>query len=283
VRLMNIVLSGIAAAAFANGAVAANAPYSFSTGAILPSGFSPDSSNIANSIAAQLAGSSVSGTFSYDALSPATGPTSGGPLGTRGTVYGVVRNPDGTFRSTSFSGLSASVGGAAGGPFTFTDPRGFSIVGNDAFQLACPPSQPGCTPTLVDFYGVQAEPGLFSPPTPPNPPANNISGFTINVAGSDYSLYNARFFWIEGQLIAPGTTPIPDFLSSNDLLATPPAFPGRLALDFVPAGNPGGTQYVVFFDGLSVTAVPEPETYAMLMAGFGLLGFIARRRKKLRG
>lgn len=28
-----------------------------------------------------------------------------------------------------------------------------------------------------------------------------------------------------------------------------------------------------------VTAVPEPETYAMLLAGLGLMGFVARRRK----
>jgi hypothetical protein len=33
-------------------------------------------------------------------------------------------------------------------------------------------------------------------------------------------------------------------------------------------------------DNLEVAAVPEPETYAMLMAGLGLLGFMARRRKQ---
>ena len=30
----------------------------------------------------------------------------------------------------------------------------------------------------------------------------------------------------------------------------------------------------------AVAAVPEPETYAMLLAGIGLLGFITRRRKE---
>lgn len=31
---------------------------------------------------------------------------------------------------------------------------------------------------------------------------------------------------------------------------------------------------------LNIVAIPEPETYAMLLAGLGLLGFIARRRKE---
>jgi len=32
--------------------------------------------------------------------------------------------------------------------------------------------------------------------------------------------------------------------------------------------------------GLKVAAIPEPETYALLMAGLGAVGFIARRRRK---
>jgi hypothetical protein len=32
--------------------------------------------------------------------------------------------------------------------------------------------------------------------------------------------------------------------------------------------------------GLRVAAIPEPETYALLMAGLGAVGFIARRRRK---
>lgn len=42
-------------------------------------------------------------------------------------------------------------------------------------------------------------------------------------------------------------------------------------------GNPTGLR--VEFLSSSVTAVPEPETYAMLLAGMGLVGFVARRRK----
>lgn len=32
--------------------------------------------------------------------------------------------------------------------------------------------------------------------------------------------------------------------------------------------------------GVNVSAVPEPETYAMMLAGLGLIGFAARRRKQ---
>ncbi len=36
----------------------------------------------------------------------------------------------------------------------------------------------------------------------------------------------------------------------------------------------------MLLDNVNVTAVPEPETYAMMLAGLGLVGFMARRRRK---
>ncbi|MBK6957238.1 MAG: PEP-CTERM sorting domain-containing protein [Nitrosomonas sp.] len=44
--------------------------------------------------------------------------------------------------------------------------------------------------------------------------------------------------------------------------------------------NSGVGGYAGGVDGVSISAVPEPETYAMLMAGLGLMGFVGRRRAK---
>jgi len=45
-------------------------------------------------------------------------------------------------------------------------------------------------------------------------------------------------------------------------------------------GTPlANTQGFIGSLSLKVTPVPEPETYAMLIAGLGLVGFMARRRK----
>ena len=44
---------------------------------------------------------------------------------------------------------------------------------------------------------------------------------------------------------------------------------------------PGGaTGLIAARDLVAFTAVPEPETYTMLAAGLGLMGFVAARRRK---
>ena len=44
-------------------------------------------------------------------------------------------------------------------------------------------------------------------------------------------------------------------------------------------GHLTGGHHGSYAGNLNVTHLPEPETYAMFMAGLGLMGFIARRRK----
>lgn len=45
------------------------------------------------------------------------------------------------------------------------------------------------------------------------------------------------------------------------------------------ATNAQGIPQALSHANLYVTAVPEPETYALMIAGLGVLGFVARRRK----
>ncbi len=49
-------------------------------------------------------------------------------------------------------------------------------------------------------------------------------------------------------------------------------------LGFFSVGTPGGQPPIVLLDGVSVTAVPEPETLALV--GIGLLGILAARRQQ---
>jgi hypothetical protein len=48
-----------------------------------------------------------------------------------------------------------------------------------------------------------------------------------------------------------------------------------------PNASGNNNDYLVY--GVNVAPIPEPETYAMLLAGLGLMGFMARRRRSVNG
>ncbi|MBT9538294.1 alkaline phosphatase D family protein [Thiobacillus sp.] len=99
-------------------------------------------------------------------------------------------------------------------------------------------------------------------------PFTNLMPTVPGYGQLDYSLATHSYGWTEfeidaatGELIVT-TWGIPDY-SYDELTANPDLITGL------------APQIVSRF---SVTAVPEPETWAMLLAGLGLVGLVARRR-----
>jgi hypothetical protein len=89
--------------------------------------------------------------------------------------------------------------------------------------------------------------------------------------------------------VGNGGNPGSDFTSYavlgnfNGAIFTPATLGG--AYDLIIGFNDGlrvDADYDDMVVGLKVTAVPEPETYALLLAGLGAVGFIARRRQRTR-
>jgi len=92
-----------------------------------------------------------------------------------------------------------------------------------------------------------------------------VSGTGLTVASKVVEFPGATFFSINGS--NSGWQPIG---SQSMVLVTD---------TFTPVQSLGDGQYKDAHNMFQVTAVPEPETYAMMLAGLGVLGFMGRKRK----
>lgn len=110
-------------------------------------------------------------------------------------------------------------------------------------------------------------------------------------AGGDYTLsfdYVGSGFWAlynqdASTYVSPGPlVQINGNGTESTLLTLSGSTNYKLFFGSIGAGLPGMTTGMQL-DNVSVTAVtpvPEPESYAMLMAGLGVLGFMSRRRQQ---
>lgn len=99
-------------------------------------------------------------------------------------------------------------------------------------------------------------------------------------AFQDSSIITPGIYWLMGVFDGPasvgknfGSSMLVAYNSLSDISALPATFGAALTYS--------GTQLNYYITGATVDAVPEPETYVMLLAGLGALGVVARRRKSL--
>jgi len=186
-------------------------------------------------------------------------------VGAQAEVFGSLGGGFGTFLDLSSAGLSGgSVATLSGGTVYTSDepfadiPKG-GVFGGD-FLAAGPTSTTPATLTFtgggVDYISfLWGSPDTFNlltvGSTAPGATSQNFTamslGFPVTNGDQSFSQY-VQFTGLNGSKITSLT-----FSSSID------AFESA---------------------NYSVTPVPEPETYALMLAGLGVVGFIARRRQK---
>jgi len=121
-------------------------------------------------------------------------------------------------------------------------------------------------------------------------------GIRIAVGGSQLTELNHVGDSITGALVS-GTPLSFTFFGSDGMSVTNGVVPTSMDPSFALLGtnvttSRGTFQYVVgynasanhddwddFVVGINVAPIPEPQTYALLLAGLGVIGFVARRRQ----
>ncbi len=110
--------------------------------------------------------------------------------------------------------------------------------------------------------------------------AASVTNVEVSFGGPSFGGISGFSAWLNGvQLFGPtSTTTVGGITVKTQVLSGGTSIPaGMYHLMVSGTGVTGGS--ASYGGNLVATPVPEPETYAMLLAGLGAIGFLARRRK----
>ena len=209
-------------------------------------------------------------------LSIATGATSSGAA-TAGTTSWFAMDNDGNAK-IALSEKIAIVQGSTGiviGQTSASSPNGGGA--NPKIQ--------GLIDTTWGFFGAYGSDYVTTGITQTSATSMNLSGWTVAWNGLA-AIPMGTGAWTPLNAAANGMATA-GYANGSAVLNWDGNYGSTYKLDYtatVPLGDPsnfGGVKYALHLEGV-VTAAPVPEasTYGMMMAGLGLVGFMASRRRK---
>lgn len=170
------------------------------------------------------------------------------------------RTPNASLRVVSSTGDNYAINVVTGAVTVATSlSAGFSGV---AYTNSDPSSSTGPTSTGL-YYVNSADNSLsFTGTGFNNPTLTNIGALGVDIL-------NANGF----EILSNGAA-LAAFNYDDGLLKT-----GLFTINLATGAATETGLFIGTINGLTVAAVPEPEAYALMLAGLGLVGFAARRRK----
>lgn len=122
-------------------------------------------------------------------------------------------------------------------------------------------------------------------------PAISVHNFAWNNGGTDLTMtttiaeFSLNSFWGRMGSAVNGQTTLHGFLGGVEVLTQTLNLTkvyqklnlNSVGIDTLTFSNQGAN---ILLDDIAVSSVPEPESYAMMVAGLGIVGFLARRRRK---
>ncbi len=141
------------------------------------------------------------------------------------------------------------------------------------FGSITPTSTPGTALPAFDVFGAAGsflDHWRFTPAS--------TATFNLNNVNTSFGLFSG----LDATLYGPGPTAIATD-APNTLVIGPTLLTAGLQYDLQISGTAtAGASYYVGTSYLTSVAapIPEPETYAMMLAGLGLMGYVARRRRQ---